>query len=92
MHGLIWAVSKVVNLLQFCMAARAILSWNPRFRYSQIMQFLENLTEPVIYPVRVAMDRLGFRSNIGLDIPFLVAFILLGMIPQLLYRILLPFM
>lgn len=90
-RGLIWAIDRVVRLIQFCMAAQAILSWNPRFRYSSIMQFLNNLTEPFVYPVRQLMYRMGFQQTFGLDIPFLVTFLLLGMVPNIAARILMLF-
>ena len=73
--GILWAVLKAIEL---AMVARAILSWFPVAE--GLYNILETLTEPVILPVRVLLDKLGISLQIPIDLPFLITLILISLL------------
>ncbi len=77
-------IDLLFNVLIFAIVARALLSWfvNPASAHGamwRVMVILEEITEPVIAPIRRVMPRLGM-----LDLSPLVAIIALQVIQSLL--------
>ncbi len=70
--------------LQFCMLIRAVLSWFPLDDDNKFLIFIESITEPVIFPIRALLDKLGLFTNFPLDMSFLFAYILLSILSGLL--------
>lgn len=66
------------------MMFRAIMSWLPIDEDSNIANFLYAMTEPVIYPVRMLLERIKVTSDLPIDISFIVSFLLLSIIQMLL--------
>ena len=60
----------LVSVLQTAMFIRAITSWFPMGE-GKFINFLYALTEPVVFPVRVLFDKMGWGSELPIDIPFL---------------------
>ncbi len=73
-----------IDVLQFMMFARAIVSWIPGLDDTRLGDFLFTVTEWVITPVRSLFDSLGFNVPMMFDIPFLVTYILLTILGALL--------
>ena len=73
-------VGLLVDVLQFMMFARAIISWIPGLDESALGNFLFTVTEWIILPVRALFDKLGWGNNMILDIPFFVTFIILAVL------------
>ncbi len=70
----------LIRLYSFVLLARIILSWIPNVdRSNQIIQFIYNITEPVLEPVRRVIPRLGM-----IDISPIVVFIGLRMLQSIL--------
>lgn len=67
----------VVNLLEFLLLARAILSWFPRTQDSQITDFLRFTTEPIVAPCRNLLDRVPALRSTPIDFSVLLAFLVL---------------
>lgn len=63
LDGLAVLIQLLLNLYFYVIIARAIISWVSPDPYNPIVQFLYQVTEPVLYPIR---KRLG--SGIGIDI------------------------
>ena len=61
----------ILNILFWCIIARAIISWVNPDPYNIIVQMLHKITEPILYPIR----RLIPLYNIGLDLSPIVAII-----------------
>ena len=76
-------VEIIILLLQLAMFVRAILSWFP-MEENRFIGFLYAVTEPVILPVRMLFERLGWFQNLPIDISFFVTFLLLSLIGGLL--------
>ncbi len=58
------------------MLVRAIMSWIPGVRGFAI-DLVTMMTEPVIYPVRLIVDRFMPKSALPIDVPFVAAYLLL---------------
>ena len=69
-----------VTALQFAMIIRAVFSWFMPDDSHPLMKFLLSVTEPVIFPVRVILDRFESLQRIPIDISFFVTYILLSLI------------
>ena len=84
MHSLIYLVtatlSFMLSALQYLMMARAIMSWFPVSEDNVILNFLYAVTEPVIMPVRMLLEKLGWFEGLPLDMFFFFTFILLSIL------------
>jgi len=76
-------VSVLLSILELCMLARAILNWFP-LGESSLVYFLHTITEPVIYPVRILLERLGLFQGLPIDMSFFFTFILISILKMLL--------
>ncbi len=73
-----------VEVLQFMMFLRAVMSWLPALSDSSPAEFLFTVTEWVIMPVRSLFDYFGKGNGMMIDIPFFVTFLLLSIIGSIL--------
>ena len=84
MHSLIYLVtvtlSFLLSTLQFLMLARAIMSWFPISEDNIILNFLYAITEPVIMPVRMLLEKFGWFEGLPIDMSFFFTIILLSML------------
>ena len=75
-------VSNLCRILAFTILIRAILSWFTVSRYNPFVILLDDITEPVLTPLRRVIPPLGM-----FDITPLVAMFILYLIPIVLYRL-----
>lgn len=73
-------VALLLDVLQFMMFARAIVSWFPNLSETKLGEFLYTVTEWVILPMRTLFDKLGWGNEMIIDLPFFATFILLSVI------------
>ena len=71
----------VVDVLMFI---RALLSWIPFEEESRFEQFLINITEPFIIPMRLLLGRFERIRTLPIDIPFFATLVLLSVVSALL--------
>ena len=76
-------VVTLILALQIAMFIRAIISWFP-IDENKFTNFLYSVTEPVILPIRLLFEKLGWFQNLPIDISFFVTFLLLSLISGLL--------
>ena len=76
--------SLFVEVLQWMMLGRAVFSWFPNLSDTALGDFLYTVTEWFIVPVRALFDKFGWDSNMMLDIPFFVTYMLLFVIGSVL--------
>lgn len=48
-----------ITIMQFAIIGRAILSWFDRSQSNPVSQFLVQLTEPIVAPIRSIMPSMG---------------------------------
>ena len=85
---IIYVFATVTNLLlgaiQTLMFIRAILSWLPMLEENSITDFIYQVTEVVIYPVRCILERFPVFTSLPIDLSFFVTFILLSILQTVL--------
>lgn len=83
---IVQTVSIIFNILTLLILARAILSWipiDPHSRFYGVKQFIYNLTEPLLEPIRRMLPPTG-----GLDWSPFILLIGIIVIEQLLFALL----
>ncbi|MBQ7625395.1 MAG: YggT family protein [Clostridia bacterium] len=80
LQKLLLLVRLVLRAYQIVMIVSAVLSWIPDLRQSKIKYFCDSLTEPVLRPVRSLLNRIGGLGSLPIDISFLLVYILLAVI------------
>lgn len=84
LHTLLYILSSTISLLlgilELLMLGRAIISWFPIDEDNALAQFLYGITEPVIYPVRVLLERLDLFQGLPIDMAFLFTYILINIL------------
>lgn len=73
----------LLTLLSFAIIARALVSWLPIDRYNPIIRVLDQITEPILAPLRRVVPPLGM-----MDITPIVALILLQILQAVINNIL----
>ena len=74
----------LIGAIQTLMFIRAILSWLPMLEGNSLTEFVYQVTEVVIYPVRCVLERIEALAALPLDLSFFVTFILLSILQTLL--------
>jgi YggT family protein len=72
----------LIQVYEFIILARVLMSWIRPDPNNQIVQWLYRLTEPVLAPIR----QLIVPRNIGIDFSPIIVFILLDIIRRALIR------
>ena len=76
--------SALIVAIEIAMFVRAILSWIPGLDDSSFGDLVYTLTEPIIAPVRMLADRMGWFQGVPIDIPFMITYLLLFVVQGLL--------
>lgn len=84
MHTLLYiltsTLSLLLSILELLMLGRAILNWFPIDEDNALVQFLYGITEPVIYPVRMLLERFDLFQGLPIDMAFFFTFILINIL------------
>ena len=70
--SLVQVLAAILDLYTFILIARALISWVSLDPRNKIVQFLYQITEPVLAPVRRVVPPIG-----GLDLSLLVVLVLI---------------
>ena len=79
-----YTVNAVLMAFQFAMLLRVILSLFAEDGGGRFYEFLCAFTEPIIMPLRLLFERMGWFQNSPLDVPFFVTYLLVAIISTLL--------
>lgn len=77
-------VISLLGAIELAMLVRAILSWLPLNTDNKFAIFINSVTEPLIYPVRLALNKLGWFQNSPIDFSFFFTYLLLVIVTSLL--------
>ena len=90
LSNLLVAVANILDILltiiYWLILIRALISWVNPDPFNPIVQFLNNSTDPILYPIRKLLP-LGFRF--GIDISPIIAFLVIIFLKSFLVRTLL---
>ena len=78
------AALALIELLSMLLFVRAILSWFPEANGGKLFEILEFLTEPILAPFRLLIDKFGIGLNIPIDLSFLATILTLQLLSALL--------
>jgi len=73
--------------IQYAILARAVISWLPISRDNSLVRLLFQITEPVLAPIRNFILRSMAGRGIMIDFSPVIAFIIIGVIRNILFRI-----
>lgn len=66
----------LLSAIHLAMTLRAILSWFP-IEPNKFTQFLDVVTEPVVYPIRKLFEKMNWFQGIPLDMSFMTSFMII---------------
>jgi len=78
-------IGALLRAYELLFIVRAILSWFPMASLGGISEFLYNVTEPILAPIRAVLWKIPFLRELPLDFSILVAFILIDLIRTVIY-------
>lgn len=73
-----------LNIYQYIVLARVIITWLPIDRNNAIVNLLFNVTEPVLAPIRNIIEKYSAGRNMMFDFSPIVVFLLIGIIRSIL--------
>jgi len=83
------AVDWVLRIIEYAILARVIISWLPISKDNQLIRLLYQITEPILAPIRNIIARSAFGKNMFIDFSPIIAFLLIGVVRNVIVRILL---
>jgi len=78
LKALAMLVNGIATILYWCIFARIIISWFPVDPYSTVVQFLNQVTDPILNPLRKIPLRIGM-----MDFTPLLAFFLIYLVNRI---------
>ena len=89
MYTLIKALDVLLYVIELALVIRAVLSWIPNLsRENPFVVLLNQVTEPVLSPIRALIERSSFGRNSMLDLSPLVAFLIIEVVRRILGNLL----
>ena len=76
-------IDMVFNLLQIIIIVRVVLSWLSHNPSNQFIQIIDQVSEPILKPIREILPLTGM----GFDLSLIVAFFLLGLLKKILLSV-----
>lgn len=89
LYTLIKTLDILLLIIEWALIIRAVLSWIPSIpRDNPIIVLLDQVTEPILSPVRELIERSSFGRNSMLDFSPLIVYLLIEVARRILYSIL----
>lgn len=76
------------NILMLAIFIRAIISWLPVSRDNNLVRLLYQITDPILTPIRTLIERSSFGKNMMIDFSPVIAFLVIGLIKNIVLSIL----
>ena len=80
------AIDYLLIFIQYAIFARVIVSWLPISRNNSIIRLLYQITEPILAPLRGIIERSAIGRNMIFDFSPVLAFLLIGLIRNIVFR------
>lgn len=75
------AFDALINLIELAIILRAVLSWIPNLsRDNPFVKILNQVTEPILSPIRKLIEKSSFGSGTMIDFSPLIAFLILELL------------
>lgn len=80
------AVYWLLEIMQWAIVARVLISWLPVTRDNPLVEILYQITEPILEPIRIIIERSPFgRDMMMFDFSPIVAFIIIKFIETMIF-------
>jgi len=80
------AIDWLLGFMELAILARVIISWLPIPKENQLINILYQITEPILAPIRSALERSAFGRNMMMDFSPVVAFLLISLVRSIFSR------
>lgn len=81
MRGTLYrTVIMVLQILEWAIFARVIISWLPIPKDNRFIRLLYQITEPILAPIRALIQKSSIGKNMMIDFSPLLAFLLIGLV------------
>ena len=78
------AFDTLINIIEMALIIRAVLSWIPNLpRDNPFVTILNQVTEPILSPIRKLIEKSSFGSGTMIDFSPLIAFLILELLKNL---------
>jgi len=84
------AIDLLFKIMEYAILARVLLSWIP-LPNNQFTRLLYQVTEPILSPVRALLNKSPIGGNSMMDFSPIVAFMLIGVVRNIIITLLLRF-
>jgi YggT family protein len=74
----------LLELVQWLIFARVIVSWLPIDKSNQFIVFLYQITEPILAPIRKLISKSSMGSGLMVDFSPIIAFLLISFLMRML--------
>ncbi|OPZ86039.1 MAG: YGGT family protein [Firmicutes bacterium ADurb.Bin419] len=89
MYTLIRALDLLLYVIEIALVIRAVLSWIPNIsRDNPLIVILNQVTEPILTPVRAMVEKSSFGRNSMIDISPLIVFLIIEVVRRVLMGLL----
>ncbi|WP_010252748.1 YggT family protein [Acetivibrio cellulolyticus] len=86
MYTLIKALDTLLYVIEMALVIRAVLSWIPNLsRENPFVNLLNQVTEPVLNPIRSLIEKSSFGRNSMIDLSPLIAFLIIEVLRRILW-------
>lgn len=74
-------VRVLLGFFRLVLCVSAIMSWFPIFDEDNvIVDLIDRICEPILYPARLLVDRSGFLASLPIDVSYIITYIALSVI------------
>ena len=78
------AFDTLINIIEMALIIRAVLSWIPNLsRDNPFVKILNQVTEPILSPIRKLIEKSSFGSGTMIDFSPLIAFLILELLKKI---------
>ncbi len=81
-------ISSLFFIIEMAILIRAFLSWLPVPKEHRLIDLLYQVTEPILAPIRNLLQRSSFGRNMMFDFSPIIAFLLIGLIRNIVLNLL----
>ena len=83
MRAFAYAATLLIDLINFLIIVRCVMSFIPQSLYTKVGKVIVVLTEPILGPCRKLLFKFDFARNLPLDFSPILAFLVLAFIQRL---------
>ena len=76
----------VLRVVEYAILARVVISWLPIQRNNRLIILLYQITEPILAPIRSAIEKSSMGKTMMIDFSPIIAFLLISLLRNIVAR------